>query len=169
LVENVPMTVKPDKSVPNEDGTDEVKGYVTEQAVQDFIVNALGLLDKKGMPKPVADFLLSARKDTFLPYKGEPQIPLDAEGNVSRNEPPEYDLIANQKRSLAVIEQAGFLGKDEVVGSNPLSLDDVMAINKKVKSGAPTEVPIEDENYGQIGVSPDKPLLEPSRAVAAAI
>ncbi|MEK7850878.1 MAG: hypothetical protein AAB275_03255, partial [Deltaproteobacteria bacterium] len=79
--ESVPKTVQPEKKVPTEDNEDEVKGYMTEQAAQDFIVNSLALLGREGSVVPKFEILLTHRKDIFLPYKGTLQVVIDEQGN----------------------------------------------------------------------------------------
>ncbi len=154
FAEKVPMTIKPDKKVPNEDGTDQVEGYITEQAVQDFIVNSLSLLDKKGLPKPVADFQLSPRKDTFLPYKGKLAPRLDRQGNVIESASEVYDLIANQERSAGAVDEFKNQGIDMILGPDekvvtmiPVdSLDEIIRVNKLAKDGKLFEESVEEND-----------------------
>ncbi|NQV04215.1 MAG: hypothetical protein HQ532_01835, partial [Candidatus Omnitrophica bacterium] len=113
LSEKVPETIQPEKKVPNEDNTDNVKGYITEQAVQDFIVNSMGLLAKDGI-SPAVDIKLGDRKDTFLPYKGKKQSVLREDGSEVMGDDgrprEDYDLIANiavYKSAIGSLKEKG--------------------------------------------------------------
>ena len=146
LGESVPAIEHLNKTVPNEDGSDEVEGYMTEQMVQDFIVNALPLLENpRGLPDPEFVIRLVERKDFFLPYKGKKQYELDEDGNVViepvSGKPHElYDLIANQKRYSGIIKDHLQEGQQLVLGPNefvseiiPVDLDAVKLVNQQVK------------------------------------
>ncbi|MFH2136911.1 MAG: hypothetical protein ABII88_00195 [Candidatus Omnitrophota bacterium] len=133
IVYEVQTTVKPSKGVPNENGTDTVKGRIIENAVQDFIVNGLALLAKEGKPNLEAEMLIADRKDIFLPYKGTAQQRLDKKGEpiLGTNV---YDLIANQDRIAGVIEEMAAQGQladlgngEQVLEAIPIyNLDEIM-------------------------------------------
>ncbi|MFH0839164.1 MAG: hypothetical protein V1893_03155, partial [Candidatus Omnitrophota bacterium] len=133
----VPASRLPSKEVPNEDGTSQVTGFITEQMVQDFIVNGLGLLAREGLPDPVVDIQLAEREDVFLPYKGTDQTVLDRAGNPVAGK-TDYDLIANQQRYAGVTEELAAKGhrielggEEEVERIIPVdSRDDVMIVNR---------------------------------------
>ncbi|MBL7070164.1 MAG: UTP--glucose-1-phosphate uridylyltransferase, partial [Candidatus Omnitrophica bacterium] len=120
--EMVPRTIQPAKNVPNEDNSAKVTGYITEQAVQDLIVNALGLLGHKESV-PYVEILLVDRKDIFLPYKGTKQSIIDRQGNEvvdlvsGRAITADYDLISNQERYSGVIEELAANGHHCVLGA----------------------------------------------------
>ncbi|MEI6631204.1 MAG: DUF4922 domain-containing protein, partial [bacterium] len=110
----IPRTEQPAKGVPNEDNSSKVTGYITEQAVQDLIVNALTFLSR-GDSVPDVEILLAERKDVFLPYKGTPQSVIDRDGNVVNDpqtqKPIEaYDLVANQARYAGVTAELAARG-----------------------------------------------------------
>lgn len=153
----VPRTENPKKSMPNEDGSKKVTGYITEQAVQDLIVNGLALLSKDGVA-PNVEILLSERSKVFLPYKGTSQAKLDRNGNVVKNtetgkDIEEYDLVANQERYAGVIEDMknGSVGNkslqivlnkygdkvEEIIPAT--SVDEIKLANKEAESGANTK------------------------------
>ena len=143
--EAVPAIEHVDKGAPNENGSEEVKGYMTEQMVQDFIVNALALLKTPdGLPEPEVVIRLCERKDFFLPYKGKSQYQLDEEGNpitdtTTGNVVENYDLIANQKRYAGVIRDHLNDGHQLVLGPNEHITEiipvDNLDIVKKVNKG----------------------------------
>ena len=143
--EAVPAIAHVAKGAPNENGTEEVSGYMTEQMVQDFIVNSLALLETPdGLPQPEVVIRLSERKDFFLPYKGKNQHELDESGNPvtdpNTGKPIEnYDLIANQKRYAGVIQDHLGNGHQLVLGPNeyvtqviPIDLEMVKKANKDI-------------------------------------
>ena len=143
--EAVPAIEHLTKEAPNENGSDAVKGYMTEQMVQDFIVNALAILNTpEGLPEPEVVIRLCERKDFFLPYKGKNQYELDEEGNPITDPGTgktieKYDLIANQKRYAGVIHDHYQAGHRLVLGPNeyveeviPVELDIVKEANKNI-------------------------------------
>jgi len=113
---------------------------MTEQAVQDFIVNSMGLLAKDGIP-PAVDIKLGDRKDTFLPYKGKEQSVLREDGSEVIGDDgkakQEYDLIANipvYKSAIKRLKEKGqllVLGEDaHVVSVLSTTKDEVIKVNK---------------------------------------
>ena len=143
--EAVPAIEHLSKGAPNEDGSEEANGYMTEQMVQDFIVNALALLDSQDeLPQPEVVIRLCERKDFFLPYKGKSQYQLDEDGNPISDPSTgkvieTYDLIANQKRYAGVVRDHLSTGHQLVLGPGeyvkeviPIDLDMVKEANTNV-------------------------------------
>jgi len=134
LVSKVPFTEQPQKSVPDEEGRNPVKGYMTEQAVQDFIVNALALLESKhGRPAAKVSIVAADRNNLFLPYKGTDQNVLDRAGNERKDIPATYDLIANMERYGGVVEELSAKGHQVKLGGGkvitevlPVTLEQVI-------------------------------------------
>ncbi|MEW5767598.1 MAG: hypothetical protein AB1797_08245 [bacterium] len=126
---NVPATIKPDKKVPNEDNTDTVTGYITEQAVQDFIVNSLNLLGGEGEAALRVEIFLAERKDVFLPYKGTKQAVLDEEGKVVEGEADQYDLLANMPRYTGVIRELSEKGHHCVLDEKGAVIEEVCPVS----------------------------------------
>jgi len=144
LAERVPETVQPNKEVPNENNTDRVNGYITEQAVQDFIVNAMGLLPKNGVT-PEVKILLGARQDIFWPYKGTDQDVVREDGSVVMDESgkpkTDYDLIANMNLGIGAVKRLAANGhyislgeNDRVIEILPVTLQEVIDANKMLAS-----------------------------------
>jgi hypothetical protein len=135
---NVPVSIKPDKKVPNEDNTDCVVGYITEQTIQDLIVNGLRLLSDTEKELQV-DILLSTRKDIFLPYKGTTQAVLDEHGEIIEGEPHRYDLLANMQRYAGIIKELSAKGhycilndeNERIIEVYPVyNIEDIQKANK---------------------------------------
>lgn len=101
LGNEVVKSILPDKGVPNEVGSEEIVGLMTQQKVQDLIFNTvLRLLDNPGLPKPEVMGLTGNRMDFFAPYKGKKQkVPLPGGGvmtDSTEKAVEEYDLFANR-------------------------------------------------------------------------
>ncbi|MBI4397547.1 MAG: hypothetical protein HY586_00295 [Candidatus Omnitrophica bacterium] len=119
LAEKVPQTVQPQKEAPSEDGSEAPKGWMTEQAIQDLIVNGLALLTTpEGRPEPETLISIAPRADTFLPYKGTLQEILDELGQVIPGAEQAYDLIANMRRYKGVVAELLKLGHRLVLGNS---------------------------------------------------
>ncbi len=117
FAKQVPTTIKPAKKAPSDDGADTVTGYSFEQAVQDFIVNALALLKVDGKPTPIAEFLSMPRSECFLPIKYMKQAPLNNDGSPNLSAAPVLDVVGQQPGFVKAITDLQKKGLPIVLGN----------------------------------------------------